>query len=228
MVYSECLKRNDIAFRWIVKFDYGPNTYSYIGNVEVTDFSIDDDAPFIVEPQIPSDPTVPHLGQVDSVFNPTDVFFIPSSPVVGGTFTIHSDTDQTPFSIDALGNTSYNDGTGRSIPYTLQPGVNYYITYNPPLGTVTSNDPISVKIVKRGGYTVIPSSKPNPKWLLGGGVRINRISYFSGSDTPSKIKNFDYRSFGDTLKSSGSLAFAKPLVDIPIKLTPSRQSKLTP
>lgn len=196
-----------------IEFEYGSNTYSYIGNTEVTDFSIDDDAVIILEPQIPTDPTVPHLGQVDPVFNPTDVFFIPSSPVVGGTFTIHSDTDQTPFSIDALGNTSYNDGTGRSIPYTLQPGINYYITYNPPLGTVTSNDPISVKIVKKGGYTEIPSNKPNPKWLLGGGIRINKISYFEdqSSEFAAKIKKFNYQKFTDSLYSSGSLAFAKPL-----------------
>jgi YD repeat-containing protein len=52
-----------------------------------------------------------------------------------------------------------------------------------------------------------------PQSLLGGGNRIKKISYFdddSISGTPKKEVNYDYSFFDNSLKSSGSLVYPKP------------------
>lgn len=212
MCSTHVLQRMTLPTGGSIEFNYGSNTYSYIGGQEVTDFTIDNDAPLILQPDIPTDPGIPAIYPMDPT-SPIDVFFIPSSPLEGGTFTIHSDIDPTPISIDGFMSGSGNNGAGLSIPFTLQPGRNYFISYTPPTGSSPTSVQPTLKVFRRGGNIVIPSNKPDPKWLLGGGVRINDIKYYDGitTDKAAKIKYYDYRTFADTLKSSGSLVFLKPL-----------------
>jgi YD repeat-containing protein len=58
-----------------------------------------------------------------------------------------------------------------------------------------------------------PLGKPDNQWLMGGGVRIDSIRYYTDNDEGNlaKIKKYNYQLLSNPLKSSGSLAFAKPL-----------------
>lgn len=191
-----------------ILFDYGPNTYSYIGDQAVKDFTVDDqyylerDLEVVIEEgelgRVPMNPTVP-----------IDAFFVVTSPIPGGTFWIYD--NKTPGhrqSIDCLGNGRMNNGGGYSDMVSLEANKKYTIAYQRPPGTTG-------RVV---GRVKMYNSKPrevsnDPKWLMGGGIRINKISYFEGSisSDPVKEKYYNYQLFGDASKSSGSLVYAKPL-----------------
>ena len=73
-------------------------------------------------------------------------------------------------------------------------------------------------------------NNPEKKYLFGGGIRIGKIAYFDNSrvsqlyyedplsswdQKPVKEKLYNYNFFNDTLRSSGSLAFPKPVFEYP-------------
>lgn len=208
---AQVLQKMTLPTGGSVVFDFGPNTYSYIGSEEVTDFSIDNQL-FEFPIQVPVDGEIgiyPSPGPIES-----DVFFMPESPVEGGQFYLYSDADRTLFPIDALGDRGMNDGTGASDVFTLLPNIKYYLTFKIPSGsTNTTSGKVNVYEKQR---TAI-NQNPDDKWLMGGGVRINKISYYTDDnfapEGPIKVKNYNYNFFNDTSKSSGSLAFSKPLFD---------------
>lgn len=196
-----------------IVFDYGPNTYSYVGSEEVPDFSIDNDywPPLVVQ--------IPENGEYG--FYPTIVFPTPEwhstdSPYVGGRVSLRTDDGEVKDEpLDVLGDNGMNDGTGMSDVSTLQPNKKYYLSYKLPDGVTGTGLPATVKFYtpgSNGKFTVDSKVKDN-EWLMGGGVRINKISYFTddNSQEPAIIKRFDYQMFNKRARSSGSLAYAKPL-----------------
>jgi hypothetical protein len=113
-----------------IVFDFGPNTYSYEGATEITDFSVDNDywEPFVI--QIPENG---EYGFYPEIVIPEDSFHSTDSPMVGGRVSIRTDDGEVknePF--DVLGDTAMNDGGGTSEIFTLQPNKKYYLTYKIP------------------------------------------------------------------------------------------------
>lgn len=198
-----------------IVFHYGPNTYSFIGADPVTDFSIDNPYVLPLTPQIPEEGEVGIFPSAPTM--PTDVFFVPKSPVVGGQFYIREDGDYIRRSINTLGNTGVNDGTGASEIHTLKPNVKYYLGYTGPQGSPGgTRGTVEVYVAQQSGSLTTfgaGESTTDNQWLMGGGVRIDSISYYTDNNSLqlAKVKHYDYRSFANPLLSSGSLAFAKPI-----------------
>lgn len=193
-----------------IVFDFGPNTYSYEGNTEITDFSIDNEPPIYFEPQVPEDG---EYGVTPvSPTTPTEMFFVPKSPIPGGHFYIRSDSDTTIHPINALGERGLNDGTAASESFVMQPQTKYYIGYKLPPGSAGGGGNASVQIYKKVN-SANSSTKPDNQWLMGGGIRINNINYYTDDSSTdlAKTKHYDYQSIKNRLLSSGSLACAKPI-----------------
>lgn len=196
-----------------IVFDFGPNTYSYEGATEITDFSVDNDywEPFVI--QVPENGGI---GFYPEIVIPEDSFHSTDSPMVGGRVAISTnDGEVNNESFDVLGDNAMNDGGGTSEIFTLQPNKKYYLTYKIPDNMAPSGLPATVKVFRRGSngkFNMGPKGK-DTEWLMGGGIRINKISYYTNDNTsePAIVKHFDYQLFSNRAKSSGSLAYAKPL-----------------
>lgn len=196
-----------------IVFDFGPNTYSYEGSTEITDFSIDDN---YREPLIIQVAENGEIGFYPTIVVPTPSWHSTDSPYIGGRVSLRTDDGEVkdePF--DVLGDYGVNDGTGISELFTLQPNKKYYLSYKIPEGATATGMPATVKIYtpgSNGKFTIDSKGKDN-EWLMGGGVRINKISYYTedNASEPAITKNFDYQLFNKRARSSGSLAFAKPL-----------------
>lgn len=196
-----------------IVFDFGPNTYSYVGSEEVTDFSIDDN---YREPLVIQVPENGEIGFYPTIVIPTPSWHSTDSPYVGGRVSIRTDDGEVknePF--DVLGDYGMNDGTGTSEFFTLQPNKKYYLSYKIPDGATATGLPAIVKLYTPGsnGKFTTDSKGTDNEWLMGGGIRINKISYYTDNNAsaPAIIKHFDYQIFNKRARSSGSLAFAKPL-----------------
>lgn len=196
-----------------IVFDFGPNTYSYEGSTEITDFSIDNDywPPLVI--QIPENG---EYGFFPEIVVPTPEWHSTDSPYVGGRVSLRTDDGEVkdePF--DVLGDNRMNDGTAMSDVFTLQPNKKYYLSYKLPDGATATGLPATVKIYKPGsnGKFTMGSKGRDNEWLMGGGIRVNKISYYTdeSSSEPAITKHFDYQLFANRARSSGSLAFAKPL-----------------
>jgi YD repeat-containing protein len=188
----------------LIQFDFEPNTYSWIGNQELTTFDnstsyTDDLFTLVVNPgQTVSNPLIinPNPGY--------NISFEPETPE--GAFyyrmAVQSTGEELP--IDALGMTRLNDGSGTTEPFYLKPNETYTITLHrrDTVGQVT-------------GHLVMRRPTPQPpssfKGIYGGGVRIKDIRYVA-NDT-IKEKHYAYHFFNDPDRSSGSLVFARPLFD---------------
>ena len=210
---AQVLQKMSLPTGGAVEFDFGPNTYSFIGDEPVIDFSIDDDYIEPIEVQVPEEGEIGFFP--DPVIPIRELFFIPIAHVPGGSFYFYSDTDPTHQSIDALGDKAMNDGTGRTQPFTIESNHKYYIGYTVPEGSEPGFGRVQI-VSKDRAITTNSSPLPDNQWLMGGGVRINKIKYFTNDDPlnlPAKVKTYDYRLVSNPAKSSGSLAFAKPLFD---------------
>ncbi|MBT2561700.1 hypothetical protein J7E50_12720 [Pedobacter sp. ISL-68] len=195
-----------------IVFNYGPNTYSFIGSEPVTDFSIDNpyEEPLVV--QVPGEGEVGIFPAPPTM--PTEVFFVTTSPVPGGKFYVRADNTQAMHSIDALGDNGLNDGTGVSDSFTMEANVKYYVGYKVP-GGIPGSYTGTVQVYKNQTLTTFGAggNAEDHQWLMGGGIRINSISYNTDDATSQspKVKLYSYQSFANPNISSGSLAFAKPL-----------------
>lgn len=218
---TDVLQKMTLPIGGCAIFDFEANRYSYEGNTALTNF---DDNPdnwnhtTVTHNFISTNLSVQNLGY--SATEDQKVTFYP--------------TDD--FGDDA-GISLYKDGNivasyanikcpsvipNCAIEYTLLKGSHYGLKiWSIASGTIETE----MNVVYHTRKTVIDSC------LYGGGVRIKRIGYFANGTTPQNFyentitsqpereKNFNYNFFG-TLRSSGSLAFAKPLYTYSIELDP--------
>lgn len=187
-----------------VVFDWGPNTYSYEGDKEITDFT-DDSEQFLFEMDIPADGEV-GLFPLDTQIDIHQIYFVPESPVDGGEIFVRPEFSRFGQSLTTLGDNYRNDGTARTATFLFKSDVKYYVSYASPDGYTP---------IKLRAYWETANINPaDSLWLTGGGLRINKISYYADANqanTPSKEKRFKYTKFDDPQRSSGSLVSPLPL-----------------
>jgi hypothetical protein len=192
-----------------VVFDFGPNTYSHIGNKMVDNFSIDDDNYNFIDIEVPADGEF-GITQYLPTTERTNLFFIPKTPVEGGTFNINSG-DRNLQPINVLGDNTLNDGTARTATYSFEPNFKYAVSYKVPAGMDNTLKATVRMFFDRSN----PPTTGDNQWLMGGGLRINKISYYTDAITsaPSKEKHFNYNFIDPAYSnmSSGSLVSPKPL-----------------
>lgn len=198
-------------------FTWGPNTYSYIGDRLLTDFTRDDyNGPDITVPieGNPDDPSIPHIGTLNPTFQESSrtAYFIPDSKGVDGSFTINVVGSSDVINIDAAGINGLNDGTAaRSGGVKLNKYAQYEIKFIP----------YGFPAVYTPGQTVnvffdYTSRVTGEQWQYGGGIRIDKISYNDTlGTTPVKEKIYNYNFFNNPNRSSGSLVFSKPIFKYP-------------
>ncbi|WDO13614.1 DUF6443 domain-containing protein [Flavobacterium sp. WW92] len=200
-------------------FDFESNEYSYIGDTPVTDFSGN-----------PLNWTAQSAQKVLTVIDVKQAFFTiaTAQQVIFDTYVT------TPDPISdwrfRLFNASNQEVAMLSyVPMENEPPPTAFAVYLP-AGTYSVNfssvddnfrTPFTADITAH--YKI--SSGANKQYLFGGGVRIGRIGFFTEGNvpqnyydsptgfTPAKEKKYNYRSFAQSAKSSGSLAFGVPLFD---------------
>lgn len=201
-----------------IMFDFEANRYSSIGNTAITNF--DDNADNWTENEISYYFTTQQLNVTQNLlFSATQdqrVTFYPSITQAEAEqykgFTIFKN------GVAQVGSLYCPDTIqGCCIEYVLEAGVQYSIKYWHVGG---QSDSDNLKVVYHNRV-----SEPK-QFLYGGGIRIKRIDYFDRSDIPEnfyeqypsmvltyppkKELNYNYDSFSQPAKSSGSLAFAVP------------------
>ncbi|MDP2159727.1 MAG: DUF6443 domain-containing protein, partial [Flavobacterium sp.] len=179
-----------------IKFDFESNTYSYIGDVEVMDFEVH--------------PDYWDVSNQNYVLNSSGM---PVSQALGSssqpriiryTYTISPNESGGMVSIVDANNASPQYIGNEQ--YYLEPNVAYFVKFN----WFIFNE--------SGTLNIAIETKMHPtqteEVLFGGGVRIKKIEFYENlsSQTPSRVKNYNYNFFG-TSKSSGSLVFPKPVFE---------------
>lgn len=195
-------------------FDFGSNTYSYIGNEALTDFSQNPENSNYrsVQETIVAGPSTGHQGEI--------ILGIQLGGITRYLTYNHAASGGSDDSLVNLLRVNTN-GTYSSVPkvnseHVLLPGVMYIIRFSWLLYGTTGS--VTIDMLFR---TVKPVQTQAVK---GGGFRINNIYYFDW-DVPSdylqypeeyptvhpvREKNYDYNFFGTT-RSSGSLVFPEPV-----------------
>lgn len=188
-------------------FEFEPNTYSYIGDEALTEFdnstSYTDDIFYFQGPggSTVSNPLI--IVKPDRNLSISlDPEFIPGEGQWYSAFRLINETTKESQSIDCIGMTGINDGSGTTEKITLKAGNEYSITF-------WHNDTTRIRNAKVTMRTFIPAEPDPIEAIYGGGVRIKNISYISGTGS-SKVKKYNYHFFDNPNRTSGSLSFAKP------------------
>lgn len=197
-----------------IVFDFESNTYSYIGEDEVTDFTNNPDnggyQEDIIDIHIPIDSG---SHQQDLTLAPIDrnVYFTTESDS-GGSFRLASKIDGNFQLLDTPGMQAENDGSGATHNILLEANKQYQLIYT----RVDSSSAATARVRMFTKILPVGGSNQN-RYLYGGGLRIRKISYFDTDDLttvpPEKEKHYNYDFFGKEGNSSGSLVFAKPLFE---------------
>lgn len=206
-------------------FDFEANRYSFLGDVEVTDF--DENPDNYHETFYPPSPGIFDSSHVYYSIPAASVArkarFFPEIPLQEGiddTFSLQwydaTDTGHPWKAVASLNCEEGNSGCG--INYILNAGVQYRIFRSYLAVGDVPEATIQIQYFEKNSVI--------KKYLYGGGNRIKRIGYFTedvpedyyedaGAQAqfqPSKQKYFDYTWPGDVLKSSGALPFLKPVL----------------
>jgi YD repeat-containing protein len=194
------------------KFNFEPNTYTYKGNQPVTDYFEDDQNMDLISTENINFSGY-HNTQLLNTSNIDKIKFYPSINLYG-----YPDVENQTAIIEVKNETT---NTWITTGVTLA-------CYNPEGNCCVDFYPEVYKQY-RISYSNLYYSNPNPgssisyeiyrknytkQCLSGGGNRINSIEYFEKTNTlPIKTKFYNYNYFNNPNKSSGSLAFSKPLFD---------------
>lgn len=217
---ANALQKMTLPTGGCVLFDFESNQYSSIGNVPLSNFEGNRDnwtselleynfslAPQEVQQALPFSATEDRRVTFYPMLSPTDIEY--------KGFTIYIDGVAQPGSL-------YCEGDGQQmccINYVLLKGKQYSIKFwLVDINHQQDRETLQVEYHSR----VLPGKQ----YAYGGGIRIGRIGYFDNSAVPqsfydnyvynsnlhrpSKEVNYDYRSFADPSRSSGSLSFAVP------------------
>jgi hypothetical protein len=209
-----------------VIFDYEANQFSYIGNVEILNF---DENPksftkyFEDVLYFNSTNTVEIITPVNFrrkiVFRPSIILSAdPNNNSI--TFSLQKKVNGNWVFVESLFCPASNQNC--CLEFVFESNTEYRVQFNN-LNYTNSSETI---IVEYFNYT--PKS-----YLFGGGNRIKKVGYFdievskeyydlvgnSSLNSPVKEKIFSYSFFNNPLKSSGSLAFAKPLFEYTTSFT---------
>lgn len=202
-------------------FDFESNTYSYIGDEEVIDFSESpdnyDNQELPINLIIPIGDDSHHFGYV-APLNGSSVQFDILADVPGGWLTVTNDSTNEELTFTCVGQGFLGEESYITQEVQLEANARYTFTYYRPEG---STERINVTL---NGYIRNFTSKQK-QLLYGGGNRIKTIGYFDvdvpqnyyrnpvpGAPLPAKQKNYNYNFFGSE-RSSGSLVFAKPVFE---------------
>lgn len=194
-----------------VKFDFESNTYSYIGNNEILNY-------FEGEHNINLSNNTYHtfnnsntslyLGVLSSnykklIFGPS--IFVEDVSSATRNFILKKKVNGNWVS---AGNVMHCKTENCCIDFYPEIGVEYKIDYLNLDLQYSSNETLSILY-----YSISNNVK---EFLYGGGNRIKSIAYFDSLDInspPKKIKYYNYNFFNNSNKSSGSLAFPKPIFE---------------
>jgi hypothetical protein len=205
-----------------IGYDFQSNEYSYDGDIRLEDFSANPNR-FIETMNsygnFPSFGTV--IGNIygGSGFEP--LFKIQDKQTVrftgygdGNTnfvMYVHTGPSLSSSSFTAFNGNSTSIGSGGGYIGATELETGWYF---PRVQSFQGGNPSSFGIT--AFYKIRHPERYYDKSLLGGGVRINSISYFDKvSDLePVRKKVYDYSFFNEPKRSSGSLAFPKPVINI--------------
>lgn len=231
---TETLQKMTLPTGGCILYHFEPNTYSAVGNNMLTDFS-DNPANWNYQvagivydnTDVPTDNNILALSG-----SKRDFFEIAEDQDVTFTydFTNNSGTNTYHMQIHRLNtNSTYTKVGGRYLEpgeddydsghftlYDLSPGSYKIVIFTENQG---SNDFVHANVYAH--YHTLNSN--NYQFLYGGGNRISKIGFFSDGSTdqtfyeqspgtiiPEKEKKYNYNTFLQSLKSSGSLTYAVP------------------
>lgn len=213
---ADILQKMDVPTGGSILFNFESNEYSNIGDMPVTDFSGNplNWTPQAVDKTITTRNvkseffTIAHAQRV--IFN-TEV----SLSISDWRYQIYNEAKDV---VATLGYASEeNEIPPTEFAVFLPPGT-YSVDFN---SVILNLPPFTADITAH--YKI--SSGADKQYLYGGGVRIRRIGFFAESNvpqdyygspsgfTPSMEKKYEYRSFGQPARSSGSLVFGVPLFE---------------
>ncbi|MBA9073220.1 RHS repeat-associated protein [Flavobacterium gossypii] len=214
---ADILQKMELPTGGAILFDFESNEYSSIGNTPVTNF---DENPLNWNPQTTGKSFTSSGAAAIDFFTISEaqqvIFDVTVTPISGWSFILYNSSNT------AVANFVYAPVDGEAPPTQFSaslPAGSYKVRFsghvlplpNPFTASITAN------YKSRSGA--------NKQYLFGGGVRIGRISFFDAGNVPqdyyevpsafipAKEKKYDYHVFGQAAKSSGSLAFAKPVYD---------------
>ena len=201
-------------------FEFGANTYSYIGNEVITDFSKNPENQ-LFETQ--------YKGPITSGSNTTKEISLGinlrTKRYLKYTYTLSGDSENALISIKRKNlNGTYANVEFEDSEWVLLPGYEHVISFS----WFDRLNPATLSLVLN--YRSVNSVLS--QYLKGGGIRINKIGYFDqnvaqdfyqnaldypiGSIVPQKEKKYNYNFF-NSQKTSGSLVFPEPLYTYQVK-----------
>lgn len=208
---NETIKKIIYPTGGVVNFTFEPNTYSFIGNVEETDFF---DNPYNFEPV--------NNENTSLTFTTTSMIQNLSTSSKYRKVSFSSSLIlQYGLSYDSLNLQKLNNGVWENIgslnceeehincciDFILLPNQNYRVVRH-----FFSTDPIPNAYLNVSYLEMIDSPK---EFNIGGGNRIKKIEYFNHNNIDNseilREKKYDYCFFDNELSSSGSLVFPKPI-----------------
>ncbi|MFN7675090.1 hypothetical protein, partial [Flavobacterium sp.] len=198
----------------LTKFNFEPNTYSYTGDQPVTNFFEDDHNMDLITTDYFTI-TGYNSTQPLNTLNIDKIKFYPSINLYG-----YPDVENQTAWIEVKNETNNEWNTIGNALACFNAEGNCCVDFYP-----EANKQYQIRYV----YLIYPAppTNPNPgcsipyeiyrknynkQYLSGGGNRIKKIEYFEKNNTPPiKSKNYVYNFFDNTIKSSGSLVFPKPI-----------------
>lgn len=226
-----------------VAFDFEPNQYSYIGAYPAEDYEINNN----FNNNKSNIFTSQTLNYKFDGLNQSTIILPPvtSNQLLKISTSISYDEGQNyKFLVLQKNNVFYkgfvcpNECPNCKTEVLLEPGNQYKFVYSL-ADSNYKNDIENVEIE----YINIVSSNIYKKYFIGGGNRIKRISYFQKnidqyyddqlgtyvtSELPEKEKNYNYNFFNDPNRSSGSLAYYKPIYSYYYQTIPCVECKEIP
>ncbi|MFL9835849.1 hypothetical protein [Chryseobacterium terrae] len=203
-------------------FNFESNTYSFIGDQEITDFSANHEN-LIKTHNLSYDFTSNGSVLLPSVATATTTIFRPS-------IVVPSDQTTAPvhMMLQAYENGQLVESTNLLCHYnnpiccveiTLYPNRSYKITRTAFDLNYNGIDGVTIDFYKK--------SVPQKKYLYGGGIRVKEIQYYESpvnieyfdfnnlgwNSSPSRIKRYEYNDFADSNKSSGALVHQAPIFE---------------
>ena len=186
--------------------NFGSNTYSYEGNVELTDFDSNIDNQTIL-----TDTHYFSLLPSANIYSQCVSLPVMSDETIRYELTLISLTGSDPEHVVMLikkNGVSIGSLDNCTAVITGNAGDNIELCFNTFNIGVGTNYQAAVKVV-RVSEKIERDFVPK-EYVYGGGIRINSIEYYEKEGELIKTKNYNYN-FPNTLKSSGSLAFIKPI-----------------
>ncbi|WP_185965584.1 hypothetical protein [Flavobacterium zepuense] len=222
---TDVLQKIGLPTGGCVIFNFESNTYSYIGDEQLTNF---DDNPYNWTNLANDHTFTTSSNNTSYVFTITDTqeAFInfstnfrnyPGNPE--WFLNIHKAPNLTA---SVGGFTTYNGDVSPCSKYILlQPGDYHVSFFSPDTGLFSVTNQQNVFGIQHRSKNI------TQHYLYGGGIRIKTIGYFdvdvdkkyySGATyqngvIPAKQKNYDYQFFDQAMRSSGSLTFHKPVYE---------------